>query len=485
MKKRLLSCLACLLAAVLLLSGCASHGKTLMTAGDNEISVNVFQLYLSRMKYSLKLAGDDIGSDKYWSTYINTDNVTQAQFYTDQVFQGLKQIAAALILYDEEGLTLSKEDEDKIDKLLDEMIEEIGEGSKSKFNSVLAAYGVNLTVLRDAYIIEAKLAQLKTHLYGKEGELIASVAKEEFYDGLYYRGKQMLISNQYHDHEKDADGRTVYYKTDAEGNLTAEIAYDTVNGTPCEEGGKTVYREFGGIAYDTKNGKVSSDAKRDDRGDLIYYLTDGRIAYDTETGKATAETDANGDAVYRTWVVAYDESTERSAPKYYYDKNGKIKTATYTDEEMAKRLLVAKKIAEDCSKSENGEALFDEYAKEYSDSLDFDEKFAPNGMYFATGSAMSDALFSAMAAELSKIQVGELVVMDSTSGYYVLMRCELDDGAWGQEANATWFASFTELLVEHMLQKRLQQDGYIDRVQVDEALRKTVDITMVDANGVY
>ena len=235
MKKTTLSILALLMATVLLLGGCASHGKTLLEAGENEISVNVLQLYLSRMKYSLQLAGEDIGKDEYWSTYISTENVTRAEHYTDRVFQGLRQIAAALILYDELGLKLSSEDMDAIDDLLDEMIEEVGEGSKSQFNSVLAAYGVNLTVLRDAYIIEAKVAQLKLHLYGENASLVAAVAKEDFYDGLYYRGKQLLIGNSYHDHEKDEHGLTVYYKTDAEGNLTTEIAYDTVNGTPVQE----------------------------------------------------------------------------------------------------------------------------------------------------------------------------------------------------------------------------------------------------------
>lgn len=485
MKKKILSVIALLLAAVLLLGSCASHGKTLLEAGDNEISVNVFQLYLSRMKYSLQLAGEDISKDEYWSTYINTDNVTQAQYYTDQVFQGLRQIAAALILYDELGLKLSGEDEDKVDDLLEQMIEEVGDGSKSRFNSVLAAYGANLTVLRDAYIIEAKMAQLKAHLYGESGSLIASTAKEEFYDGLYYRGKQMLIGNTYHDHEKDAHGLTVYYKTDAEGNLTNEIAYDTVNGTPMQEEGKTVYREFGDVAYDTKNGKPSDDRKRDDRGDLIYYLENGRIAYDTEKGMATDKTDENGDTVYRLWVIAYDDKSEKASPKYFYDSKGNNKIAYYTDEEMEQRLLVAQKIAEDCSGSENGEALFDEYAKEYSDSLSFDKTFAPNGMYFATGSAMSDRLFGSMAVELSKIKDGELVVMESDAGYYLLMRCKLDDGAWSKEENKAWFESFNELLIEHMLQKRLTQDGYVDRVTVNEDIKKSVDITMVAANAYY
>ena len=49
MKKKLIAVLAACLAFLLLFSGCASHGKTLIKAQSEKISVNVFQLYLSRM----------------------------------------------------------------------------------------------------------------------------------------------------------------------------------------------------------------------------------------------------------------------------------------------------------------------------------------------------------------------------------------------------------------------------------------------------
>ena len=47
MKQKLISLLAALLALLMLFSGCAAHGKTLIEAGDEKISINVFQLYLS------------------------------------------------------------------------------------------------------------------------------------------------------------------------------------------------------------------------------------------------------------------------------------------------------------------------------------------------------------------------------------------------------------------------------------------------------
>ena len=59
MKKILSGGVLLLLSLCLVLSGCAAHGKTMITAGKTDISVNVFALYLSRMKGDLGRAGLD------------------------------------------------------------------------------------------------------------------------------------------------------------------------------------------------------------------------------------------------------------------------------------------------------------------------------------------------------------------------------------------------------------------------------------------
>jgi hypothetical protein len=65
------------------------------------------------------------------------------------------------------------------------------------------------------------------------------------------------------------------------------------------------------------------------------------------------------------------------------------------------------------------------------------------------------------------------------------MRAELDDGAWQKEANSRWFGALTDLAIEQMLQDKLGDEGYLDRVVVNEALIGSVDITMVAANNYY
>ena len=427
--------LALLLALLLALSGCASHGETLITARDEEISVNVFQLYLSRMKGSLSAAGYRVSSADFWKTYKDDDNTTYADYYTGQVLEGLKQIAAALVLYDELGLKLDKSVEDDIDAWIDALIDEVGGGSKSGLNSVLSAYGANITVLRDAAIIEAKVDQLKVHLYGEDGSLLSATAKEDFYKSAYYAGTQMLLANTYHHHDRDAEGQTIYYKKDGNGNI--------------------------------------------DTGHIAYLPAGDEV-------EATAEVDANGDTVYRYkadveiigGAIAYDE--QNGLVRYYYEENGDPVTKEYTEAEMLVREALAKKIAEACV---GNEALFDEYIKKWSDNLMTGDDNKPNRMYFTPGIYTGDDIISTLSAELASLKVGELAVLNSNTGYYIIMRVTPDTGAWQKEENKLWFTGLTGLAVEAMLQKRCAQ--YLSEVWVDEELLGSVDITMVGANTYY
>lgn len=436
MKKTIVSAVLLLLVCCLLLSGCANHGQTMITAGDTDISVNIFQLYLSRMKGELAKTGANVGSADYWKQYVNLDGQTYAEFYTQKVLEGLRQIAAALYLYDELGLSLDGTAEDAIDQWIDALIEQVGEGSETKLNSILAAYGANVTVLRDASLIEAKLDALKTHLYGKDGSLISATAKEEFYQQSYYRGYQMLVANYYFDHEVDEEKNTVYYQTKTASDGTVSLTEK--------------------IAYDKKNG-VATD-KKDNNGDTVYRVKNedgslGEIAYDTENGGV----------------------------KFFFDEKGEYIVKYYSDEQMEERYALLEQIAKEC---QGNEQLFLKYAQTFSDNSEFDKNYAPNGMYFSVGGYTGDSVFQTFSGELAKLEVGDLVIVpNADGGYYLLMRAELDTGAWAVEENSRWFQNLSELAVEYMLQKKTAD--YLQYVTVDEGLAASVDITMVAANNYY
>ena len=429
--KKTVKLIALILAAVLLLgalSACARHGKTLIQAGKNEISVNVYLLYLSRMKGELAAGGENVTNANYWAATVSMDGTTAEAYYNEKVLEGMKQIAAALYLYDELGLKLDKETEKEIDDAIDVLIEELADGSKAQLNAALSAYGANITTLRDSYILEAKMDQLKTYLYGSEGSLITADAKEEFYQTYYYRGFQMLISNTYYKHDRDENGKAIYYTKDGSA-----------------------------IAYDTEKGTVS-EGETDKFGNPVYRLP-------------AAEGEEKG-------AVAYD--TENGVIKYATDSSNNYVLTTYTDEEMTARYEALEAIAEDCK---NNPARFLEYAETWSDNSEFNAAYAPNGMYFAAGSYTTDAVFGTFALELAKLDEGELAILESSSGYYLIMRVPVDAGAWQNTANASWFTSLPNLCMEYLLQQRCRQ--YMQFVKVDEDIVASASIVNVSANTTY
>lgn len=436
MKKRLCALLAALL-ALLLLSSCASHGKTLIEAEGEEISVHVYQLYLSRMKGALAEAGNAVTTDAYWNTYISTDHTTTADYYNRQVLDGLKHIAAAMILYEEYGLSLPDGTKAEIDAWIDGLIESDGGGSRTTLDSILSGYGANTTTLRDAAILEAKLAQLKEYLYGSGGSLIADTALEQYYKATYYRGYQLQLANYYYDHEKDPDGFAVRY-TDS---TYKQIAYvtDTEDSSVIKVANTGAYLEKYGAAY----------------GEYLYLYREG----DTE-------------------IIAYDK--DDGVIKYKYGSDGERVMKEYTEQEMQARYDRALEIAELCAGKEE---LFLQYMRDYSDSSDFNATYAPNGMYFSVGTFSADTVFGTFSAELVKLEIGATAVLTSDSGYYILMRAPLDTGAWQKEENARWFSTLRGLTLEYMLQQRTA--AYLDRVTVDEALLADISIAHLGSNVRY
>lgn len=203
---------ALLLALIMLLGvlvGCAAKGQTLITLKKEKISVNTFYLYLSRLKGYLSTAnayGLSAEEDSFWDTLMSTDGTTYDQYYTAQILENAKLYAAALHAFRERGLKLPKETVKEIDKELQEIIDTEWDGSKTEFNKKLATYGVNYDVLREAKIIEAKIALLRADLFGADGSKISAQLKEDYYRTNYRHFKQMFFYTGYFETVLDEEG---------------------------------------------------------------------------------------------------------------------------------------------------------------------------------------------------------------------------------------------------------------------------------------
>ena len=159
----ILLCIAALVSVV----GCSAKGKPYMELDGTEMTVNMYQLYLSRMKGTLAsgyVYGEDALKDSFWDTIMNADGTTYNKHFSSMVLDNTKNYLAALHVFEELGLKLPKSYLDEIDQKLADFIEVDADGSKNTFNSILAKYGVNYKILREAYIIEAKIAYLNDQL---------------------------------------------------------------------------------------------------------------------------------------------------------------------------------------------------------------------------------------------------------------------------------------------------------------------------------
>lgn len=433
LKKILILTLACVLILTSVM-GCSSSGKTMIELEDSEISVNLFMLMLSRMKGSLSSSysfGAQALKDSFWDTVMNASTgMTYNEYYTNMVLDNAKTYIAALSLFEELDLKLPDSYIDEIDSELDELVKNDGKGSKSTLNSILAEFGANYKVLRDAYIMEAKIAYLNDHLFGSGGSKIAEELKQEYYKENYVRFRQIFFFTTKPVYQTDVNGDEIYYTSDG------KIAYDKENGIKKEENGAVV---------------------KDKNGDIVF------VKYD-EAGKEH---------------IAYDKGTKDSpnTRNPVLDENGNVVTTKLSASEHIALQDKATLIIE--NEAVTGDyTLFDSLVDKYGEDEGMDQY--PNGYYFTETSdydspEVVDALFEMSDGEIRKVS--------SEYGIHIIMKYKLDDGGYSNEENADFFTSFTSSLKNVLFAQYLEK--YKENIVVDEELFATVSMKSVGANYNY
>ena len=403
MKRKMIKIAAVLLAVCVLipmaLFSCSASGKTLVSLDNYKLSINLYQLMLSQQKGSmanyLYNQYRDYNSEVFWGTTIDmATQMTNEEYYNDAILEKAKNFLCALKLYDE--LKATKSDfkmpdsyTANIDTAINDFIEFDGDGSKTKLNSILAEYGINVKMLEEFLVMEAKAAYVVDYLYGSDGSKIGDAVKSEYFNNNYVSCKQILIQKFYYLYETDEDGNEIYYGDD--GN----IVYDT-----------------------TRTPAINADgsAKVDKNGTQIYYNNDGSIAYDKVNGSRRNQTDSvSGESVYKM----YDDAKQLQL------------------KEKAQDLLL-----EATTSGING---FDVLRRENSD--DYDAADTTNGvMYYATGvqySTISSDFIDEIVSSLDGMKVGEVKLLESELSYNIIIKTELETGAYSNEKYKNYFSDAT------------------------------------------
>ena len=217
-----------------LLTGCGATTSA-MTFGKVKITSNMYCYWMSKYKamYLYSMFGTTADNPQYWSSMM-TDTITVGDYLGAMAASQIMQNAIMLGLFEEYQLTVSNDKLNEIDQAIDTKITQAG--SKSALNSALSPYGVNVNMLKDIYIAEAKISAVQDYLYGENGiDAATDTEVEQYFNSNYYRCKHILIRTDVR-YEKDENGDPIVndegtaYKTieltEAEKQAQKELAAD-------------------------------------------------------------------------------------------------------------------------------------------------------------------------------------------------------------------------------------------------------------------
>ena len=420
--RRLLSALLCLtlLVGALGLTACSEKSPALLELDGHTITAAQYQFLLSRVKGSLYYTGYSVDSTDFWNMIIDDQNNTYDDYFRNAVLEDARRYLAALAIFEERGLVLPQSYVDRVDEDMEEYLRDAG--SKSALNSLLSSYGINLDMLREIYLIEAKYEYLQTVIYGEDGELLSADARMAYLNEHTVCFKQVLIRAFDYVYETDLNGDEVYYLPSENNEKVNNVAYDKENGT---------------VRLD-ESGKIIVDANGDD----VYYLDDGSIAYDREAG-------------VRSMV---------------YDQNGNLVTRNYTAEELAEHKAAAEELLATVSVGDYAafEALLGEY------EIDDEDAFVTDSAYcflYTTGDNSYDYL-NDIADALAEASEGELCVISSEYGYNVVMKYPMPADAAVNTVYEDWFSDLPARIIAKQFHTLCKP--YMEKVAVDSEVFATL-----------
>lgn len=422
---KIMSLVLALIMIVLPLASCAE--KPILKLDDKELTPNIYQFLLSRMKGTLEGLGYKTDNEGFWDTIVSASGMTYGDYVKTQVLEEAYSYVVADYLFDNEGLILPDEDVANIEKLMDKLVERAG--SKMSLNSELSEFGVNYNMLKEIYTIEAKMSYLKKYYFGENGEKIPTEKREAYLNDNFVAFKQIFLAGYYYVTETDDAGNTIYFVNSDK----REIAYDKVRGqTKVSEFGKPIEDKY---------------------GNPVYFDADGNVAYDKESG-----------------VVSYvvNEKDEKILEYYGNEKLGELRDR-------------ADEIAGTPMTQEEFEALIP-IESELDGENELRYLFVSPSYYF--GQSSQAGYLDDIAERLSKMQVGTSAVVESDYGYHIVYKYANEVAAYDREEYKDAFSMFYGDLCDMLFREMCAT--YEGEVVYDaEQYEKTPGMMEIISNTLY
>lgn len=393
------------------------------------IPLSFYELMLSRTKANI---ARDMGSEKLDEFFASESPVkgkTNEQYYNELVLESCKYYLAALAIFKEQKIKLPDSYYEQIDQDIQDCIDiDYIAGSEERLNEILAEYGVNKDTYKEAFIIHSKYEYLHTALYGDDGSKIGAAVKQEYMEEHYHRFRQILVPAYYYEYETDAYGNQVYF--------------DPASGYP---------------KYDTENGNyIMGEDKnylRDSYGVKIAFDEDGNVLYDK----------ANG-------VLKIVDN----------------KTYNYSEEELALKKEEAEAILASISKG-NYSAFEAKAESMIVPVLDMDNSSVSDYYVSDIDSASytgNYAYMSVLYDAIKDMDEGEVSMVKTEYGYHIIMKYDIEDGAFSDSANEIWFENFTSSLVSTLFSNKCE--SILPNIQInEESLKSAKSIAEIGINYDY
>lgn len=347
-------------ATVFSLASCGGDkSPAVMTLGEYSVSANVYHYWASSAKGQYLYSYEDVqNTEECWQKELS-EGVTVAQYFDSVTLETVKANLAAIKLFDDFGLEITKDEEKSVSDYISDLVKEYADGSEKMMNTALSEYGINMDILREIYLDETKSTAVFNYLYGESGkEKLKNKDYEDYFQKNYVRFQLIYINNAY-TYVTDGDGSRVtdddgVYKTEP---LTGEEkekkdakVREVEQGLASGEGFYDLYDKYSEIK-DYENGYYY--AVNETYSDEVFYkLTDS--AKNAEVGETVKVETENG-----TCFIIKEELTagawkDNANADFFSDFQNTVKETAYreklktqyaditVDEEAVKAFSVSK-----------------------------------------------------------------------------------------------------------------------------------------------
>ncbi len=187
--------LTLLILLILPLVSCGG-GAAVMEFGGASISEGEFQYYLATYKSRFAQTYSDFRDNEAFYRQPIGD-VTAEEFLFDAVVHNVSLSLLCDGLFREYGLSLPRAVEKEVDGYLDSFLEDYAGGSKNTLNQALAAYGINMKMLREIYLRDERATAVYNYLYGSNGTIGLNDADRTAYlEANYARVRHIYVNNK-------------------------------------------------------------------------------------------------------------------------------------------------------------------------------------------------------------------------------------------------------------------------------------------------